>query len=94
MLTSEAKAQIEIMKLEELYEKVQLTYQHKGIAQCRYNALAKVMMFLKGLGVNDASDLNSVEKAKLKLGYEAAKGNKINGAENQAINDLYNHLNM
>lgn len=52
------------------------------------------MMFLKGLGVNDASDLNSVEKAKLKLGYEAAKGNKINGAENQAINDLYNHLNM
>lgn len=54
MLTSEAKTQIEIMKLEELYEKVQLTYQHKGIAQCRYNALAKVMMFLKGLGVNDA----------------------------------------
>jgi len=49
---------------------------------------------LKGLGVNDASELNSVEKAKLKLEYEAAKGKKINGAENQAINDLYNHLNM
>ena len=83
-----------IMKLEELYGKVQLTYQRKGIAQCRYNALAKVMTFLKALGVSDASDLNTVEKAKLKLGYEAAKGKKINGAENQAINDLYNHLNM
>lgn len=65
MLTSEAKTQIEIMKLEELYEKVQLTYQHKGIAQCRYNALAKVMMFLKGLGVNDASDLKFCRKSKV-----------------------------
>ena len=83
-----------IMSLDELYEKVQLTYQCKGIAQCRYNALTKVMSFLKGLGVSDAEDLNTVEKAKLKLGHEAAKGKKINGAENQVINDLYNHLNM
>ena len=65
MLTSEAKTQIEIMKLEELYEKVQLTYQHKGIAQCRYNALAKVMMFLKGLGVNDGFGFKFCRKSKV-----------------------------
>lgn len=82
------------MKIEELYENVLATYQRKGIAQCRYNALSKVMAFLKTLGVSDASELLTVEKAKLKLGYEKTKGKKMNGAENQAINDLYNHLNL
>lgn len=76
------------MKLDELTKKVTERYKEKNIAQCRYNALYKVIDFLKGLSIEDSSILLK-DKSLLKSRYEEHKGIKINGAENQAINDLY-----
>lgn len=70
-------------------------YQEKNIARCRYNALDKVIDFIsikKPEVIKNVSLLGDIGKKQLKDDYEQSKGIKINGAENQAINDLYNNL--
>lgn len=81
------------MKLDELTKKVTGQYKEKNIAHCRHNALSKVIDYLKEIGVEDSSILLEIDKSRLKSSYEGHKGIKINGAENQAINDLYRNAN-
>lgn len=84
------------MKIEELVQVVEKSYQEKGIARCRYNALDKVVDFIirnKPEVRQDVSLLATIEKKDLKSNYENSKDyKKLNGAEKQAINDLYNNL--
>lgn len=83
------------MLLVELLQKVKDYYQEKNIASCRYCALDKVVAFIAENNpevVKDISLLNNINKKQLKHEYEQSKGININGAEKQAINDLYNKL--
>lgn len=84
------------MELKELVKNVKFNYQKQSIDRCRYNALDKVVAFLvenNSEVVKDVSLLKNINKKQLKDNYEQSKEYKIlNGAENQAINDLYNNL--
>lgn len=83
------------MELTALVEQVKIMYQEKDIARCRYNALDKVIDFItiqRPEVVKNVSLLGNIDKKQLKNDYEQSKGIKINGAEKQAINDLYNNL--
>ena len=78
--------------MEELQKAIELQYQSKGIARCRYNALNKVFTFLKDYNSKDNAVFLNKSKEELKAGYAQYWNKKLNDAENQAINDIYNCL--
>ena len=84
------------MSIEELQKEIEFYYKQKNIALCRFNALEKIIKYIRLVYKDDTIDitfLTQIEKQKLKLLYENQKENKkLNKAENQAINDIYNHL--
>lgn len=82
------------MIMEELQKAIELQYQSKGIAKCRYNALNKVFNFLKDYNSKDNAVFLNKSKEELKAGYAQYWNKKLNGAENQAINDIYNYINV
>lgn len=86
-----------MMNIDELKRNLESYYDSKDIAQCRYNALNKVVCFMKEVFkdyVRDMDFLKQVDKQKLKLLYESRKeSKKISGAESQVFNDMYNYLN-
>lgn len=80
------------MTMEELQKAIELQYQSKGIARCRYNALNKVFTFLKDYNSKDNAVFLNKSKEELKAGYAQYWNKKLNDAENQAINDIYKYI--
>lgn len=80
------------MTTNELQKAIELQYQSKGIAKCRYNALNKVFTFLKDYNSKDNAAFLNKSKEELKADYAQYWNKKLNGAENQAINDIYNYI--
>lgn len=80
------------MKIEQLQKKAERMYAEKNIARCRYNALSKVISFLKTNKRDDSSLLRRIDKDKLRDLYEQDKGKALNGAEKQVFNDLYSMI--
>lgn len=80
------------MTMEELQKAIELQYQSKGIARCRYNALNKVFTFLKDYNSKDNAVFPKKSKEELKTDYTQYWNKKLNGAENQAINDIYKYI--
>ena len=77
------------MKIEQVQKKTERMYAEKNIARCRYNALNKVISFLKTNKINDSSLLRRIDKNKLRNLYEQDKGKVLNRAEKQVFNDIY-----
>lgn len=77
------------MKIEQLQNQAERIYSEKGIAQCRYNALGKVISFLKRNKIDDSSLLKRIDKNELKYLYRQDKGKALNDAEKQVFNDIY-----
>lgn len=82
------------MEISELKKAIEVQYGVKNIAKCRYNALDKVCAFLKKIYGNDVSSFALKNKKEVKECYAKYYEKQINGAENQAINDVYNYLGM
>ncbi|WP_018669130.1 DNA-deoxyinosine glycosylase [Bacteroides gallinarum] len=82
------------MTMEELQKAIELQYQSKGIARCRYNALNKVFTFLKDCNFKDNTVFQDKSKEELKADYAQYWNKRLNDAENQAINDIYNYINV
>ena len=80
------------MTTNELQKAIELRYQSKGIAKCRYNALNKVFTFLKDYNSKENAVFLNKSKEELKADYAQYWNKKLNGAENQAINDIYNYI--
>ena len=80
------------MTTNELQKAIELQYQSKGIAKCRYNALNKVFTFLKDYNSKENVVFLNKSKEELKTDYAQYWNKKLNGAENQAINDIYNYI--
>lgn len=80
------------MTINELKKAIELQYQRKGIARCRYNALNKVFDFLHCKFKDNTVFLNR-SKEELKSDYARYCNKNLNGAEKQAINDIYNYIN-
>lgn len=80
------------MTTNELQKAIELQYQSKGIAKCRYNALNKVFTFLKDYNSKDNAAFLNKSKEELKADYAQYWNKKLNDAENQAINDIYNYI--
>ena len=55
--------------MEELQKAIELQYQSKGIARCRYNALNKVFTFLKDYNSKDNAVFPKKSKEELKTDY-------------------------
>lgn len=64
-------------------------YSEKDIAKCWYNALGKVISFLRINKIDDSSLLKHIDKNELRHLYGQHKGKVLNGAEKQVFNDLY-----
>ena len=77
------------MKIEQLQNQAERIYSEKGIAQCRYNTLGKVISFLKRNKIDDSSLLKRIDKNELKYLYRQDKGKALNDAEKQVFNDIY-----
>lgn len=80
------------MTTNELQKAIELQYQSKGIAKCRYNALNKVFTFLKDYNSKENAVFLNKSKEELKADYAQYWNKKLNGAENQAINDIYKYI--
>lgn len=84
------------MKLEELKRKVVIEYDSRNLkSKARYNALDKVIEFLKKEYPNVTTDVNNAlpkDKSKVKAAYIEYKGKDINDAESSVINEIYNQL--
>ena len=84
------------MNLAQLVKRLWTVYEEKGIARCRYNALEHIVTFIKDkypMAESDISILKTIEKQQMKDAYEQTKSNnRLNGAEKQAINDIYKNL--
>lgn len=86
------KIRFEIMTMKELQKAIEQQYQNKGIAKCRYSALNKVFAFLKDCNFKDNAVFLNKSKKELKADYAQYWNKELNGAENQAINDIYNYI--
>ena len=80
------------MTTNELQKAIELQYQSKGIAKCRYNALNKVFTILKDYNSKENAVFLNKSKEELKADYAQYWNKKLNGAENQAINDIYKYI--
>ena len=84
------------MTLNELQQRMIAEYDKRNLkSKARYNALDKVMDFLKKEYKNVKEDVNASlpnEKESLKAAYTEYKGKKINCAESSVINEIYNQL--
>lgn len=82
------------MTMNELQKAIESQYQSKGIARCRYNALNKVFTFLKDYNFKDNAVFLNKSKEELKADYGQYWNKELNGAEKQAINDIYNYVSV
>ena len=84
------------MKLNELRQRIITKYDSRHLkSKARYNALDKVMDFLKKEYKNVAEDVSASlpkDKNRVKIGYENYMDKKINDAESSVINEIYNQL--
>lgn len=84
------------MTLNELKQKIITEYDCRNLkSKVRYNALDKVIEFLREEYPNATTDVNNAlpqEKSEVKTAYIEYKGKDINSAESSVINEIYNQL--
>ena len=84
------------MKLNELRQRIITEYDSRHLkSKARYNALDKVMNFLKKEYKNVAEDVSASlpeDKNQVKTEYENYMNKRINSAESSVINEIYNQL--
>ena len=79
--------------LQTLQNNVKEEYDSRNLkSNARYNALDKIIDFIKTKYKGDSSILQCPKK-EFKSLYESYKGKELNSAESSAINELYNQYN-
>ena len=91
--TSKTSKSIAMKTLQTLQNNVKEEYDSRNLkCNARYNALDKIIDFIKTKYKGDSSILQCPKK-EFKSLYESYKGKELNSAESSAINELYNQYN-